>query len=397
MRVFLAGSTGVLGRRLVRILTQQGHQVVALVRSESAEHSARALGAQLCCVSIFDPDALARAAEGCDVVIHAATSIPVKTRPSASDWAMNDKLRREGTRALAACAHHIGARCYVQQSVIWVVSSPDGTWFDEGTPPKPDAVSQSALDGEQIALEAGTRHGFTVAVLRCGWFYGPDAAHTCFLGQSLKARRLPLIGDGQALWSVLHLDDAASAFATAIGATQSGVWHVVDEMPVRVADFLNTFADLLNVPRPRRVPVWLARLVAGSYTVDFFTRSSPTRNRRFRETFGWQPQFPTYHEGWSTLWQHGVLRVFWRVERREERVARTTSARWVGFSACRSGRTSRVGTRAVGRWGASLAKRLHWNCYRNIAAGSSRTAGKRSNAKWPLAANGGHARCVPVW
>ncbi len=271
--------------------------MVGLVRSSVGEQAVVALGGEPHRADLFDADALARGAEGCEVIIHAATSIPVKTRPTPSDWEMNDRIRRQGTQALTTCAGKVGAELYIQQSVVWVAQPADGGFFDEDAPAQPDPISRSAFDGENIAGEAGEKHGFHVAVLRCGWFYGADAAHTKFFAESLKARRLPIIGKGDAVWSILHLDDAASAFVAATTAPRSGTWHVVDDQAVRVGEFLNYFAERLGAPRPMRVPVWLARLVAGSYAVDFFTASTRTSNARFRREFGWTPRFPSFREG----------------------------------------------------------------------------------------------------
>ncbi|WP_049772364.1 NAD-dependent epimerase/dehydratase family protein [Rhodothermus marinus] len=134
MQVFIAGATGVLGRRLVRRFRARGDRVVGLVRSPEGAQKVRELGGELRQASLFDAEALARAADGCDVVIHAASAIPVRTRVRPQDWAMNDRIRREGTRALTTCAARIGARCYVQQSVVWVNSPPDDRFFDEETP-----------------------------------------------------------------------------------------------------------------------------------------------------------------------------------------------------------------------------------------------------------------------
>ncbi|GIX47512.1 MAG: nucleoside-diphosphate sugar epimerase [Candidatus Tectimicrobiota bacterium] len=297
MRVAIAGATGVLGRRLVQQFRARGDHVVGLVRSASGEALVATLGGESRHVDLFDAEALARAAAGCEVLIHAATAIPVKARPRARDWVMNDRLRRDATRALAACAARIGARLYVQQSVIWVARPRDGTFFDEDTPPHPSPPSRSAYDGEEIAREAGEQYGFNVAVLRCGWFYGADAAHTRWFATQLRSRRLPIIGQGEALLALLHLDDAASAFVAASAAGQSGIWHVVDDQAVPVRDFLQDFAARLAAPPPRRVPVWLARLVAGAYAIDFFTVSSHTSNARFRRACAWAPQFPTFKEG----------------------------------------------------------------------------------------------------
>ena len=297
VKVFVAGATGVLGRRLVRLFCDRGDSVVGLVRSSAGAQTVAALGGQPYRADLFDVEGLARGAQGCEVVIHAATSIPVKTRPRAKDWEMNDRIRREGTACLTECAAKVGAQSYLQQSLIWVARPGDGAFFDEDSPATPDALSHSALDGENIAQEAGAKHGFRVGVLRCGWFYGPDAAHTKMLGDGIRKRQLPIIGKGDGIWACLHLDDAAEAFVAAATSGQSGLWHVVDNEPVCAADFVNYFAKRLGAPTPMHVPAWLARLVAGSYAVDFFTKSSRTSNKRFCETTGWMPRFATYRQG----------------------------------------------------------------------------------------------------
>ncbi len=297
MKIFIAGATGVLGRAMIRQFRERGHTVLGLVRSRKGEQVVRSLGGESRSGDLFDADSLARAAEGAEVVIHAATSIPVKTRLSPGDFEMNDRIRRDGTRALAACAARTGARIYLQQSIVWLASPPDGSPFDEDSTPHPDALSLSALDAEKISIEAGERSGFQVSVLRCGWFYGPDSAHTRFMGEGLAKRRLPIIGKGDAVLACLHTDDAASAFVTAAEGGKPGLWHVVDDQGATVKEVLCGFAERLGARKPRHVPVWLARLVAGQYAVRFFTSSVRTSNARFRKDFGWRPRFPTYREG----------------------------------------------------------------------------------------------------
>ncbi|HET9122565.1 MAG TPA: NAD-dependent epimerase/dehydratase family protein, partial [Acidiferrobacteraceae bacterium] len=276
MKVFIAGATGVLGRRLVQRLCARGDSVVGLARTSTAAHALRALGALPSHADLFDGDALARAADGCEVIVHAATAIPQTARPRDRDWATNDRIRRAGTQALTHCAAQVGARLYLQQSVIWVAQPLADVPFTEDTPPAPDPVVRSALDGERMAQAAGARHGFGVAVLRCGMFYGFDSAHTRMMAEALRRRRLPIFGKGNAFWSCLHLDDAADAFAAAAVAGRAGLWHVVDHEPVPVHDYLNYFAARLRAPPPQRVPTWLGRLLAGPAAVRFFNRSSRT-------------------------------------------------------------------------------------------------------------------------
>ena len=297
MKVFIAGATGVLGRGLIRQFREHGHEVVGLVRSPEGEQTVLSLGGEPRHADLFDADALTRATEGAKVVIHAATAIPVKTRPQPIDWANNDRIRREGTRALTQAAARVGTRLYLQQSITWVARPPDGSAFDEDSSPHPDAVTQSAMDGEQITLEAGGRTGMAVGVLRCGWFYGPDSPHTRMMGDGLRKRLLPVIGDGQTIWSCLHTDDAAGAFVAAAEAGKSGLWHVVDDRPTTAGEFLTGFARRLGAPPPRRAPEWLVRLIAGRYAVEFLTASTRTSNARIRRDLGWSPRYPTFEEG----------------------------------------------------------------------------------------------------
>jgi nucleoside-diphosphate-sugar epimerase len=283
---------------MVAQFKEKGHAVVGLARDEKGREAVRRLGGEAVVADIFDSAALASAVGRADVVIHAATSIPSKVSTGPEDWAMNDRLRREGTRALTEAAARLGAKTYLQQSVVWVARPPDDSFFDEGTKVvEPDGLYRSAFDGERIASEAGERHGFDVAVLRCGGFYAPDASHTRAFARGLLWRRLPLIGEGRAVSANVHADDAASAFVAAAEAGGSGLWHVTDDEPATVREMLSEFARGLGAPAPRRLPLWLARLFLWKGVVEFFTRSTRTSNRRFREATGWSPRFPSFRAG----------------------------------------------------------------------------------------------------
>src|SRR5665213_2327981 len=228
MRVFIAGASGVLGRRMVRQFVERGHSVVGLVRSPKAEIAVQDAGGEPRQADLFDADSLARAAEGCDTVIHAATAIPVKAQTTPTDWAMNDHIRRKGTRCLTEAAAKIGAKTYLQQSVVWVSRPSDESPFDEGSPIVPATAIQSAIDGEAIAREAESSESFSVSILRCGYFYDCESAHTRMIADALRKRQMPIIGGGLAQWAMIHTDDAASAYVAAAENPRSGVWHIVD-------------------------------------------------------------------------------------------------------------------------------------------------------------------------
>ena len=104
MKVFIAGATGVLGRSLIRQFRERGHSVIGMARSAKNEDTIRKLRRREPRADLFDADSLARAADGADVIVHAATAIPTATKPRPEDWKTNDRIRRDGTRALAQAA-----------------------------------------------------------------------------------------------------------------------------------------------------------------------------------------------------------------------------------------------------------------------------------------------------
>src|ERR1700730_16412593 len=194
MKVFIAGASGVLGRRLTRQLTARGHSVIGQVRSAKAESAVKAAGGEPRHADLFDAESLSKAAEDCDTVIHAATSIPTKRKHAAADWAMNDHIRRKGTRCLTEAAAKIGAKTYLQQSIAWVARPKDDSPFDWDSPTVPVPAIQSAIDSEAIAREAESAEGFTVSILRGGFFYDSKSAHMRMPADALRKRTMAIIG-----------------------------------------------------------------------------------------------------------------------------------------------------------------------------------------------------------
>ena len=99
MEVFIAGATGVLGRRLVQQFVGARHSVTGLARSDENVRLIESLGAKALKADIFDSNSLARAAAGAEVIVHAATSIPTTAKIRPADWELNDRLCHEATLA----------------------------------------------------------------------------------------------------------------------------------------------------------------------------------------------------------------------------------------------------------------------------------------------------------
>jgi nucleoside-diphosphate-sugar epimerase len=220
LRVFLAGATGVLGKRLVAELADRGHVAVGLTRDREGDELVAERGGVPRRGDVLDTDFLDWAAGDADVVVHAASAVPTERKPSDAAWQRNDRVRRQGAANLTNAAAKGEARRYVQASVAWLVRNDDGSPVDAGSTPNPDRTTRSALAAEQRA-RAAERFGLEPVVLRTGWFYSADSVQTRRLAAGLLEGRLPavcpgIVGRGEAELSLVHPDDAAAAFADAV-------------------------------------------------------------------------------------------------------------------------------------------------------------------------------------
>ena len=112
--------------------------------------------------------------------------------------------------------------------------------------------------------------------LRYGAFYGAANDGTI---EPVRKRQFPIVGDGGGIWSWIHLDDAAAATVLALEHDGPAIYNIVDDEPAPVREWLPVLAQALGAKPPRRVPVWLARLIAGEGVVMMSTeaRAPPTR------------------------------------------------------------------------------------------------------------------------
>lgn len=307
MRVFLAGATGVIGRRLLPLLMAEEHQVTAMTRSPQRVESLRAQGAEPVVADALDAGAVRAAVMQArpDAVIHQLTSLPARIDPRRikRDFELNDRLRSEGTRILVDAAQAAGATRILAQSIAFAYApGPPGTVHAEGDPlyldsPEPFRRSANALGDLERAV--GEADG---VVLRYGYFYGPGSSFSRdgSMAEDLARRRLPVIGSGGGVWSFIHVDDAASATVRALEHGAPGVYNIVDDEPAPVAQWLPALAQALGAPRPMRVPALIARVLAGSYGVTVMTRAQGASNALAKRELGWRPGHPSWRDGFLT-------------------------------------------------------------------------------------------------
>jgi nucleoside-diphosphate-sugar epimerase len=238
-----------------------------------------------------DADRLARVVEGVrpDCVIHLAAEIA-----SQRDASKIAEVNVEGTRRLlAACAG--GRPRFVFASTV-VTGDARGAELEESAPLAVEtAYGRSKQEGERLVRGSGLES----VIIRPSHVYGPGGWYAQEFVKRLKQPgRFAVIGPGQNWWDVVRVEDVATAFVDAVERAPSGaLYHVVDDEPIRYYDFVALTAQALGVGRPRRIPTWLARAVAGADPVRAVVRSARSSNARIKRELGWQPRFPSAREG----------------------------------------------------------------------------------------------------
>jgi nucleoside-diphosphate-sugar epimerase len=310
MRIFVAGATGALGRRLVPLLVEGGHQVTGMTRTAGKAAGLRAAGADPVVADALDRDAVLRAVVAArpEVVVHQLTALAGMTsmRRFDREFALTNRLRTEGTDHLLEAARAAGARRFVAQSFAgWPFARVGGPVRTEDDPLDPDPPAQLRRTLDAIRhLEAAVcgTEGLEGVVLRYGGFYGPgtSAGAGGSTLEELRRCRFPIVGDGGGVWSFIHIDDAATATAAAIGRGAPGVYQIVDDDPAPVSEWLPALAAAVGAPPPRRVPAWVARLVAGEHAVVLMTEVRGASNAKARRELGWRPGWRSWRQGFRT-------------------------------------------------------------------------------------------------
>jgi len=307
MRIFVAGATGALGRRLVPLLVERGHQVTGMTRTAGKAAGLRAAGSEPVVADALDRDAVLAAVVAArpEVVVHELTALAEMTdfRKLDQGFALTNRLRTEGTDHLLAAARAAGARRFVAQSFAgWPFARVGGPVKTEDDPldPDPPAQLRRTLDAirhlESAVLGA---EGLEGVVLRYGGFYGPgtSAGEGGFMLEDLRRRRFPLVGAGTGVWSFVHIDDAATATVAAVERGAPGIYQIVDDDPAPVSEWLPALAAAVGARPPRRVPAWVARLAGGAHGVVLMTEVRGASNAKARRELGWRPAWPSWRQG----------------------------------------------------------------------------------------------------
>jgi 2-alkyl-3-oxoalkanoate reductase len=310
MKVFVAGGTGAIGRVLLPLLRNAGHEVVALTRSAERAFQLEQMGAKAAVGDVYDPARLTQAVTeaGPDVVIHQLTAFGAQ---QGDPLAETIRVRTEGTRNLISAARAAGARRFIAQSISFICSPAGSGPTDEETPLYLDAPSAIRPLAEAIAslerqtLEAG---GMPGVVLRYGWFYGPGTNYDPedSIPRAIRKGRMPIVGEGAGTYSFIDLRDAAAATLKALTHGRPGIYNIVDDSPARLSEWLPFAAKLLGAPAPAHMDEALARQKLGDMLVYIMNEQRGASNAKAKRELAWQPAWPSWRAGFEALYLNGA-------------------------------------------------------------------------------------------
>jgi nucleoside-diphosphate-sugar epimerase len=305
VKVFLAGGSGVIGRRLIPQLVAAGHEVAATTRAAEKASMIRSLGAIPVLVDALDAAALSKAVTDFrpEAVMNQLTDLPQRYNPRKLGpyYERTSRLRVEATRTLLAAAKEVGARRFVYQSLafMYVAAGPPALAEDAklaAHSPEPfGSAVRATVEGERLAL---SDDGITGVALRYGQLYGPGTYFDLDGDFARQARRrmLPMVGSGGGVFSFVHVDDAAGAAVVALERGH-GVYNIVDDDPAPALHWIPAFCRDVGAPAPMHVPGWLVELLAGKFAAATMQRGRGASNAKAKRELGWEPRHPTWRDG----------------------------------------------------------------------------------------------------
>jgi nucleoside-diphosphate-sugar epimerase len=281
--------------------------VVALVRTPQKGKEVEALGAKAVVADALDKDALIAAIRRAEpeVIIHQLTALTGvgNFKKLDEEFALTNRLRTEATETMLTAGRLVRARRFIAQSFCgWPFAREGGPTKTEVDPldPTPPASFRKTLAAIRYLEETVRRATDLEALaLRYGFFYGPGTgiAKDGVVVELVCKRRIPIVGDGAGIWSFIHIQDAARSTVAAISRGAPGIYNVVDDEPAPVSTWLPLLADVLGAKPPRKVPVWLAKLLIGDGGVSMMTQIRGASNAKAKREFEWEPLYPSWRRG----------------------------------------------------------------------------------------------------
>jgi len=317
MRIFLAGATGALGKRLTPLLVSAGHQVTGMTHSAANVDLLTSMGAEPVVADALDRGAVMDAVMSArpEVVVHQVTALARMRdlKHLDEEFTETNRLRTEGTQYLLAAAKASCAERFVVQSFSGFPNARTGGRIKGEEDPlethPPQGMRRTLEAIRQLEAMVASASALTGVVLRYGNFYGPGTSLGSggYFTELIRRRKLPVVGEGTGVWSFVHIEDAARATRLAIEGGPPGVYNIVDDEPAEVSVWLPELAAILGARPPRRIPAWIGRLLIGEVGLSIMNQVRGSSNAKAKRHLGWQPKYASWREGFRQSEETPVL------------------------------------------------------------------------------------------
>lgn len=296
-----------MGRHLLPILVENKHDVIALIHTPEKGRIVEELGARPIIADVFKKDELLKAIQNTkpEIVIHQLTALTGtgNFKKFDKEFALTNRFRTEVLDTMLEAARNSGARRFIAQSFCgWPYERKGGpvkTEADPLDPEPPKSFSQSLAAIRHLEQAVTTAKNIEGFVLRYGIFYGPGTGFSKdgAIVETVRNRKLPIVGNGDGTWSFVHMKDVAMATLATITNGFPGIYNIVDDEPAPVKTWLPYLAEAVHAKAPRKLPVWLARFFIGDGGVSMMTKIRGASNQKAKKELGWQPIYKSWRQG----------------------------------------------------------------------------------------------------
>ena len=311
MKVFLAGGSGAIGKRLIPLLVSYGHHVVATTRHQTKTNDLRLLGAEPVVVDALDRAAVVGAVVSAspDVVIHQLTALSNfrNLKKLDEELALTNRLRTEGTKFLLEAAQAARARRFIAQSFTgWPNAREGGPVKTEDDPldsNPPESMTRTLAAIRQLETMVVSARNLEGVALRYGAFYGPGTQIRPGgqIVEMVRKRMFPISGTGAGVWSFVHIDDAAHATLLAMERGPSGIYNIVDDDAAPASVWLPALAEVIGAKPPRHLPAWIGRLIIGEAGISMMTQIRGSSNAKAKRLLDWKPTYTSWRDGFRRM------------------------------------------------------------------------------------------------
>lgn len=262
MKIFVTGGTGFLGKRLVKRLVQDGHEVLGLARSEASAAGLDKQGVRAVRGSMESVAEWEEQLQGIDVVVHCAAMVEM--------WGEWENYFRQNTLAaktLLEAANRQGVKRFVHISSESVLQDRDPLVDIDETLPYPPEPNSYYGKSKLLAEQEMRKHqgDITCIILRPTFIYGPNDTFSGTLRELVENKKFTWVDHGKHLFERVHVDNVVEAIVCSLeNGRHQEAYFITDGAPVTVREHFTKVAREQGIELPERnLPGGVAKAVAG--------------------------------------------------------------------------------------------------------------------------------------